>query len=356
MTIHLIAAARPNFMKIAPLYHELSKHTHLSPLIVHTGQHFDKNMSDTFFEDFNLPTPHIHLGVCGGTHAESVGQTMMAYEKVCIAKRPDFVIVVGDVNATAACAITAKKLGIRVAHLEAGIRSFDMSMPEEINRRITDAIVDEFWTPSVDANENLVKEGIDRSKIKFVGNIMIDSLEMMKHQIVQENTFRQLGLTEKKYIVATFHRPSNVDHCNRLSDLVDELVKSSMLLPIVFPIHPRTKSSLEKFELMDKLSMSNVIITEPLGYKKFMNLVFHSQLVLTDSGGIQEETTYLGIPCLTLRENTERPITVWEGTNTLVEVENITKLIQNIVQKLYKKGSIPLLWDGKTAERIAKLI
>lgn len=356
MIIHLIAAARPNFMKIAPLYHELSKYPTFQPVIVHTGQHFDKNMSDTFFDDFALPSPHIHLGIGGGTHAEVVGNTMIAYEKVCFEKRPDLVIVVGDVNATAACTITAKKLGIKVSHLEGGIRSFDMSMPEEINRKVTDSIADEFWTPSIEANENLVREGVDRSKIIFVGNIMIDSLEMMRDQIEEENTYSRLNLTDKKYIVATFHRPSNVDEHDKLMLLVDKLIESSQLLPIVFPIHPRTKSNLEKFALMEKLAQSNIIITEPLGYKSFMNLVFHSQLVLTDSGGVQEETTYLGIPCLTFRENTERPVTVWEGTNTLAKIDQMPELVDTINRGIYKKGKIPLLWDGKVSQRIANLL
>ncbi len=357
MKIHLIAAARPNFMKIAPLYHELKLYPQYDIKIVHTGQHYDANMSDKFFEDLQLPKPHMHLGIGGGSHAVNVGHTMIAYEEVCTKEKPDLVIVVGDVNATMACSITAKKLGIKVAHLEAGIRSFDMTMPEEINRKVTDSIVDFYWTPSIEANENLVKEGIDNTKIKLVGNIMIDSFEMMKEDIKIQGTYKQYDLEPYNYSIATFHRPSNVDSIESLQELLKQLGMVSETLKVVIPLHPRTRANLTKYNLLEELeSNNNIIILEPLGYKDFMNLVLHAKLVLTDSGGVQEETTYLGIPCLTFRDNTERPVTVWEGTNTLCKVSDMKKYVRVILENKYKEGVIPLLWDGNTAKRIRQLI
>ncbi len=350
--IHLIAAARPNFMKIAPIYHALLKDAKFEVLIVHTGQHYDFDMSDAFFRDLKLPAPHIHLGVGGGSHAQNVGNTMIAYEKVCETNRPDLVIVVGDVNATMACSIVAKKMHIKVAHLEAGIRSFDMAMPEEINRKVTDSIVDFYWTPSIDANENLVREGVSSDKIKFVGNIMIDSFELLKDDIIKSGYFEKLKLTKQKYAVATFHRPSNVDNKQDLAKLVDELTTISQKIQVVFPIHPRTKNNLQKFELLEKLEQSNVIVMQPLGYVDFMNLVTNSLCVLTDSGGVQEETTYLGLACITFRNSTERPVTVTEGTNVLAELSEMQILVQNILNGNHKHGKIPLLWDGKTASRL----
>lgn len=356
MKIHLIGAARPNFMKIAPLYHKLREYDEFEPIIVHTGQHYDANMSDMFFKDLRLPKPDIQLGIRGGGHSETVGRTMIEYENVCQEKQPDLVIVVGDVNATMACSITAKKLGIEVAHLEAGIRSFDMSMPEEINRKVTDSIVDYFWTPSVDANENLVREGISSSKIKLVGNIMIDSLEMLRPDIELSDIYKKYNLDCRSYAVATFHRPSNVDHIETLRSLVYQLNEAAKQCPIIFPIHPRTKARLENFGLWESINSGDVLIKEPLGYKEFMNLLFHSRMVLTDSGGLQEETTYLGIPCITFRPNTERPITIREGTNTLSEISEMKKYVYLILSGDYKKGHNPILWDGKTAERIVNIL
>lgn len=350
--IHLIAAARPNFMKIAPIYHALIKDAKFEVLIVHTGQHYDFDMSDAFFRDLKLPSPHIHLGVGGGSHAENVGNTMIAYEKICEQNRPDLIIVVGDVNATMACSIVAKKMHIKVAHLEAGIRSFDMAMPEEINRKVTDSIVDFYWTPSIDANENLVREGISSDKIKFVGNIMIDSFELLKDDIIKSGYFEKLKLTKQNYAVATFHRPSNVDNKQDLAKLVEELTVISQKIQVVFPIHPRTKNNLQKFELLEKLEQSNVIVMQPLGYVDFMNLVTNSLCVLTDSGGVQEETTYLGLACITFRDSTERPVTVSEGTNILADLTQMQALVKNIIDGNHKKGKIPLLWDGKTASRV----
>jgi UDP-N-acetylglucosamine 2-epimerase (non-hydrolysing) len=355
MKIHLIAAARPNFMKIAPLYHELKRHKIFDIKIIHTGQHYDKNMFSDIFEDLGLPSPDISLGVGGGSHAHQVGSVMIEYEKVLEEHRPDLVIVVGDVNATMACAITAKKMHIKVAHLEAGLRSFDMTMPEEINRLVTDSIVDIFWTPSVDGNENLARAGIDSQQITLVGNIMIDSLEMMRSKIEKIDMRYELGLRDEKYALVTFHRPSNVDIKEKLEKIVDSLIYVSQMYTVVFPIHPRTKQKLEQFELMHRLaSQKQIILCEPLGYKEFMSLVFDSSLILTDSGGIQEESTYLQIPCLTLRDNTERPITVTEGSNTLVNFNNLKEYLLQIAQNRYKKGSVPILWDGSTAKRIVK--
>ncbi len=356
MKIHLIAAARPNFMKIAPLYHELKRNSSFTVKIIHTGQHYDKNMSDDFFTDLHLPSPDIHLGVGGGSHAEQVGNTMIAYEKVCTEEKPDLVVVVGDVNATMACSITAKKLHIAVAHLEAGIRSFDRAMPEEINRMVTDSICDLYWTPSVDGNENLVREGIASGRIALVGNIMIASLEMMRSENQSETIGGKYNLTKNGYVVVTFHRPSNVDTKEKLESLLFVLKKVQEKTPVIFPVHPRTKNNIEKFGLNGKLKDSGIICTEPLSYKKFMNLIFSCKYVLTDSGGIQEETTYLGIPCLTVRDNTERPITVTKGTNTLVSIKNIISEVEKIEAGNYRKGEIPVLWDGKTAIRVVQEI
>jgi len=356
MKIHLISAARPNFMKIAPLYHELKKNKKFDIKIIHTGQHYDKNMFSDIFEDLELPNPDISLEVGGGSHAYQVGNVMIEYEKVLQKDSPDLVIVVGDVNATMACAITAKKLHIKVAHLEAGLRSYDMKMPEEINRLVTDSIVDYFWTPSIDANENLVRSGINSNKISFVGNIMIDSLEMMRKKIDQSDILEKLSIS-KEYVTVTFHRPSNVDDINKLKKIVSNLINLSKTYTIVFPIHPRTKQMLEKYDLLNLLvKEKNIIITKPLAYKEFMKVIFNSSFIITDSGGIQEEATYLKIPCLTLRENTERPITIDVGTNTLVNFDNLELYIDKIINKNYKKGQIPLLWDGNTAKRIVENI
>ena len=357
MLIHLIAAARPNFMKIAPLYHELKNDKDIEVKIIHTGQHYDRNMFSDIFKDLKLPSPDVSLGIGGGTHAYQVGTLMIEYEKLCLKQRPDLVIVVGDVNATMACAVTAKKLHIEVAHLEAGLRSFDMKMPEEINRIVTDSISDYFWTPSVDGNENLVRSGIDPKKIEFVGNIMIDSLEMMRDAIEKEKITENLSLKKGDFVLVTFHRPSNVDDKDKLESIVRELVNLSEKIKIVFPIHPRTEQNLKKFKLFSLLEEAeNIVIKEPLSYKQFMKLVFDCKFVLTDSGGIQEETTYLKIPCLTFRDNTERPVTVTKGTNTLVNLSNLRENIQKIMKGEYKSGEIPLLWDGKTALRVHKEI
>jgi UDP-N-acetylglucosamine 2-epimerase (non-hydrolysing) len=355
MKIHLIAAARPNFMKIAPLYHELKKYSQFEVEIIHTGQHYDKNMFADIFADLSLPSPDVSLNVGSGSHSFQVANVMLKYEEYCELNRPDLLIVVGDVNATMACSIVAKKLHIKVAHLEAGLRSFDKTMPEEINRMVTDSIVDLFWTPSIDANENLLKAGINKEDISLVGNIMIDSLEMMRDKINQETIVEDLKISQD-YGVITFHRPSNVDNKEDLIKLVNQLVKVSKLILLVFPVHPRTKKQLEKFGLYDKLLKQNIIMTAPLNYKKFMKLVFGAKIVITDSGGIQEETTYLNIACLTVRENTERPITITDGTNELVSIEDIFNKTQLKLNQKNIEHTPPQFWDGDTAKRVVELL
>jgi UDP-N-acetylglucosamine 2-epimerase (non-hydrolysing) len=354
--IHLIAAARPNFMKIAPLYHALSKADWCQTFIVHTGQHYDKNMSDAFFDDLKLPKPHFHLEVGSGSHAEQLGNVMIAYEKVALAEKPDWIIVVGDVNSTAACAIVAAKLWIPVVHLEAGLRSRDRRMPEEINRLVTDSIADVLWTPSPDADENLVAEGVPRERIDFIGNMMIDSFEMMRLEIAADSTVSSLQLEPGKFGVVTLHRPSNVDSRETLTSLVDAIVEVSRNLPLVFAVHPRTRKKLAEFGLETHVASSGAIrCVDPLGYVQFMNLVSNSAAVITDSGGVQEETTYLGIPCFTLRENTERPITLTAGTNRLVTPENLQAHVVAMSSEARARRP-PEKWDGKAAERAVEAL
>ena len=357
MKIHLIAAARPNFMKIAPLYHALKAEQGLKPVIVHTGQHYDLNMSDVFFEDLGLPAPDIHLGVGSGSHAEQAGQVMMAYEKVLIEKKPDLVIVVGDVNSTMAATLAAVKLGIRVAHLEAGLRSFDRTMPEEINRLVTDALADILWTPSPDADENLAKEGVAPEKIQRVGNIMIDSLEMLRESIERQTACTDLGLEPQKFGLVTLHRPSNVDAPKKLKQLCRSLIRISQKIPLAFPIHPRTRKNAEEIGIISELEKAkDVLLLDPLNYARFMNLVFNCRFALTDSGGIQEESTYLGIPCITLRPNTERPITMTQGTNQLCELQDLKKAVDAILAVKRPEANKIDLWDGHTAQRVVNSI
>jgi UDP-N-acetylglucosamine 2-epimerase (non-hydrolysing) len=353
--VHLIAAARPNFMKVAPLYHALLRESWCRPGIVHTGQHYDANMSEAFFADLRLPEPVHHLGVGSGTHAEQTGRTMIAYEAVCERERPDAIVVVGDVNATAACAMVGAKLCIKVAHLEAGLRSRDRRMPEEINRLVTDAIADLLWTPSVDADENLLAEGVPREKIECVGNIMIDSFEMLRARVAAADTRQQLQLAGRPYAVVTLHRPSNVDAPDKLRELVGALVAVSRELAVVFAVHPRTRRRLEEFGLLEALSAApGIRLTAPLSYVEFMSLVTGCALAITDSGGVQEETTYLGIPCVTLRENTERPITITQGTNRLLEPGGLAAAARAALAGQWPKGVRPALWDGHAAERAAR--
>ncbi|MEO0575378.1 MAG: UDP-N-acetylglucosamine 2-epimerase (non-hydrolyzing) [Pseudomonadota bacterium] len=354
--IHLIAAARPNFMKIAPLFHALNDLDWTDVRIIHTGQHYDYNMSGAFFDELGLPSPHYHLEVGSGSHAEQTGGVMIAYEKVCVDARPDCVVVVGDVNSTVACAMVATKLWIPCVHLEAGLRSGDRSMPEEINRLATDAIADLLWTPSPDADENLAHEGTDPKRVERVGNIMIDSIELLREQIEGTALPESVG-NDAPYALVTLHRPSNVDEKEPLQRLVNELNQVAKKIRLVFVAHPRTMARLKSFDLLDTLSSSGdqIVLLEPAPYITFMRLVMGSAMIITDSGGLQEESTYLGIPCLTLRPNTERPITITEGTNSLVTPETLLAEVDGVLDGSRKKPtSPPDLWDGKTAYRAAE--
>jgi UDP-N-acetylglucosamine 2-epimerase (non-hydrolysing) len=360
--LHLIVGARPNFMKMAPLYRELSLYSeNYESLIIHTGQHYDEKMSKLFFNDLDMPKPAAYLNVGSGSHGKQTAMIMERYEDLLLAgDKPDLVIVAGDVNSTIACALVAKKLYIPVAHLEAGLRSYDDRMPEEINRVLTDRISDILLTPSLDANKNLEKEGIEPDKIYFVGNIMIDSLIAHKEKAETSNIFSNLNMLPKEsYALVTLHRPSNVDEYNSLKMLLMALSEISGKIKIIFPMHPRTKKNIYELGLSSILNTSsNLIITEPLGYLDFLKLEMNAKFILTDSGGIQEESTYFGIPCLTLRENTERPITITEGTNQIVDlnVESIVNSATDIIEGKNKKGKIPKYWDGKTAARIVKVL
>ena len=355
ISVHLVAAARPNFMKVAPLYHELNSQDWCEPMIVHTGQHYDANMSDAFFRDLQLPKPHVHLGVGSGSHAQQTGNVMIAYEEICEQQRPDWIIVAGDVNSTVACAMVGAKLWIPVVHLEAGLRSGDRRMPEEINRILTDSIADVLWTPSSDGDEHLLAAGVDQDRITLIGNIMIDSYKLMEEQIKSDNTRSTMGLSDSPYGVVTLHRPSNVDTQETLAQLVQQLRQAAQQINLVFAVHPRTRARLKEFGLEDELgSIEGLTLCEPLGYIQFMNLVTGSTMVITDSGGIQEETTYLGIPCLTLRSSTERPITMTEGTNRLIEPLQLLDSVQAVLNDEWPKGKRPHLWDGQTAQRAAQ--
>ncbi len=349
-TVHLIAAARPNFMKVAPLWHALKGSSDFGPVLIHTGQHYDANMSDAIFTDLGLPRPDFHLGVGSGTHAQQTGGVMIAYEKILEAGRPHWIVVVGDVNSTAACAMVGAKERIPVVHLEAGLRSGDRSMPEEINRLVTDAISDVLWTPSPDADANLLREGVAAAAISRVGNIMIDSYVMVQDAIVRAGMPTALGLRPGEYGVVTLHRPSNVDSPAHLRTLVDALIAAAARLTLVFPVHPRTRSRLEAAGWLGELEAAGLLMLKPQPYIKFMSLVSHAAIAITDSGGIQEETTYLGIPCLTLRENTERHITISEGTNRLIAVGELGAALDQCLSRTPIRR-VPERWDGQTAAR-----
>ncbi len=354
-SVHLIAAARPNFMKVAPLYHALMATDWCRPVVVHTGQHYDANMSDAFFRDLGLPAPDHHLGVGSGSHAEQTGAVMIAYEALCRTHPPDWVVVVGDVNSTMACTLAAKKLLLPVAHLEAGLRSFDRTMPEEINRLVTDALADLLWTPSPDADENLRREGVPPERIERVGNIMIDAFELQRARIDAARMAERLGLAPRGYGVVTLHRPSNVDDAGSLGAIVEALTTVAGDLPLVFPVHPRTRERLARFGLLDRLAGHPAIrLMEPQGYIDFMSLLVDSALAITDSGGIQEETTYLGIPCLTLRGNTERPVTVTQGSNRLLKIGQLVAAVAESRAVSRSDVPRPALWDGRTAGRVAE--
>ncbi len=360
MKVFLVAGARPNFMKIAPIYEELRKYPdRFEPFIIHTGQHYDDEMSKVFFEDLKLPEPDIYLEIGSASHAVQTAKIMIEFEKAILKENPGLVVVVGDVNSTLACSLVSSKLLIPVAHVEAGLRSFDRTMPEEINRLVTDSLSDYFFTTCEDANDNLKKEGIPEKKMFFVGNTMVDTLLKFGANHKGTSTLSKLGVREKEYALLTLHRPSNVDDKRIFTSIIDALEEIQERIKIIFPTHPRTKKQIKNLGMEDKfVSMQNIIFTEPLGYLDFMGLLTCSKFVLTDSGGIQEETTVLGIPCLTLRKNTERPITVTEGTNVLVGVdkERIVEESCRILDGNGKLGRIPQLWDGKAAQRIIKIL
>lgn len=356
MLIDIIAGARPNFMKIAPIIHEIEKSKESSAALdyrlVHTGQHYDKKMSGDFFEQLNIPQPHVNLESGSGTQAEQTARIMERYEKLLMEKGCDLTLVVGDVTSTMACSIVAKKMGIRVAHVEAGIRSFDLSMPEEINRMVTDSITDYFFTTSEKANDNLRKAGISDDRIFFVGNTMIDTLMKNRSRFQKPTVWNELNLNEGKYIVMTMHRPANVDEEEKLKLLINKIVDSSQGLPLVFPIHPRTAKVFKNLGI----SHPNLFLVDPLPYLEFNYLVERAMAVITDSGGITEETTVMGVPCLTLRDNTERPETCDVGTNELVGTnpEAIPPVMKVLLSGEWREGGIPKLWDGKTSGRIIK--
>ncbi|MDI6793101.1 MAG: UDP-N-acetylglucosamine 2-epimerase (non-hydrolyzing) [bacterium] len=366
-----VVGARPNFMKIAPLMDEMKKHARIRPILLHTGQHYDDKMSDVFFEELRISKPDIYLGVGSGSHAEQTAKVMMEFERVALQERPDLIVVVGDVNSTLACSLVAAKLLIPVAHVEAGLRSFDRTMPEEINRLVTDSLSDYLFTTCEEANKNLQQEGISEEKIFFVGNVMIDTLMKNIERIKSRDTLEKLGLAgragladragpaARDFAVLTLHRPGNVDVKETFRDILGALDELQTKIKIVFPIHPRTTKQLKEFKLWEMAKgMKNLMLIDPLGYIDFLSLVSQAKLVMTDSGGLQEETTVLGIPCLTLRENTERPITVSEGTNVVVGM-NKDRIIQEglkILNGAGKMGQRPKLWDGKAATRIMNIL
>ena len=390
----LIAAARPNFMKIAPLMRAIAIYNRkngkcIKPILIHTGQHYDDNMSDAFFRDLNIPAPDIHLGIGSGSHAVQTGRVMIAFEKVLTDEKPDLVIVVGDVNSTMACSLAAVKLNIPVAHVEAGLRSFDRAMPEEINRIVTDAIADYLFTPSPDGDENLLHEGVPKEKIFLVGDIMVDSLLFNLDKAKNTDILNRLGLSQGRipYALLTLHRPSNVDNRESLSHIIEGLLTVAERIPVIFFMHPRTQKQIKTFDLETSFTFHpthdlteydycetihdgraaprqlraykrTVHAFAPLGYLEFLNLMAHAKIVLTDSGGIQEETTVLNIPCITLRDTTERPITLTEGTNVLVhdDPEKIVTEVGKILDGKSRQGSCPAIWDGHTADRIVNIL
>ncbi len=359
MKVILVAGARPNFMKIAPLWREMNQFpSDFSPILLHTGQHYDYEMSKVFFEDLDLPEPDYFLGVGSGTHAEQTGKIMIEFERVIRSENPRLMVVFGDVNSTLACSVTAKKLLIPVAHVEAGLRSDDMSMPEEINRKLTDAVSDILFTPSRDGDENLIREGVHRSKIHFVGNIMIDSLTSVlrgMNKSYEDEILKKFELSRESFVLVTLHRPSNVDYKENLRPIMNALSSLSRRIPVIFPAHPRTKKNINGFGT-EFCSNERFKIVEPMRYREFIALERYAKFVLTDSGGIQEETTYLNVPCLTLRTNTERPITITQGTNELVSLRDIEEKAGQILSGDWKRGRKPDLWDGKSAKRIVAIL
>jgi len=355
-----VCGARPNFMKIAPIMRAFEANGNFEILLVHTGQHYDENMSKFFFEELNIPRPDVNLEVGSGSHASQTAEIMKRFEPVVLDFKPDYVLVVGDVNSTIACGLVAVKLGVKLTHVEAGLRSFDRTMPEEINRVLTDAISDLLFITEQSAIDNLKNEGIDSHKVHFVGNVMIDTLMDNREKAQKSDVLERLGLSAKKYVVITLHRPSNVDDLDKFGQIIRAFESIEKEMKLVFPIHPRARNNLRQSQLEGRVkAMKNLLLLEPVGYVDFLCLTSNAALVLTDSGGIQEETTILKIPCMTLRENTERPVTITEGTNRLVHIttEDILKNYREIRDGDKKIGcGVPKLWDGKAAERIATII
>ncbi len=363
MKIISVVGARPNFMKVAPIHKAFEKYKkknsneEFTHLICHTGQHYDEKMSKVFFDDLELPRPDFYLGIGSGSHAEQTAGVMLAFEKILLVEKPDMIIVVGDVNSTIACSLVASKLGIKVAHVEAGLRSFDRSMPEEINRLLTDAISDFLFVTEKSGMQNLQNEGVDKQKVFFTGNVMIDSLVNYLDKADQSDILSDYNVEKGEYILVTLHRPANVDSPDFLKRVFVSLNSYAENVKIVFPVHPRTRQNIKQHGIDEEIS-SNIIMTEPIGYIDFLSLVKNAKLIVTDSGGIQEESTYLGVQCITVRNNTERPVTVEVGTNHLIGTDwyDVDASVMKILSGITKKGKIPELWDGKAAERIVDII
>lgn len=355
-----VCGARPNFMKVAPIMQAFEAAGNFETLLVHTGQHYDENMSRLFFDDLGIPRPDINLEVGSASHAVQTGEIMKRFEPAVLDFKPDYVLVVGDVNSTIACGLVAVKLGVKLIHVEAGLRSFDWTMPEEINRILTDRISDLLFVTEQSGLDNLAKEGIDSDKVHFVGNVMIDTLMANRERAKKSDILGRLGLKEKGYAAITLHRPSNVDDLNKFAEIIAAFEEIQKEIKLVFPMHPRTRSNIKGSELERRIeAMSNFILLEPVGYLDFLCLMSNAALVITDSGGIQEETTILGVPCMTLRENTERPVTITEGTNHLAHIttDDILKNYREIRDGgTGNSYGVPKLWDGKAAGRIATII
>jgi UDP-N-acetylglucosamine 2-epimerase (non-hydrolysing) len=355
----LVCGARPNFMKIAPVIDAIRSSGRLTPFLVHTGQHYDEKMSRSFFDLLRIPKPDIDLGVGSGSHAQQTARIMVEFEKVCLAEKPDMVVVVGDVNSTLACTVVAKKLWVPVAHVEAGLRSFDMKMPEEINRIVTDSLSDLFFTTDPEGNQNLRKMGAPDSAVHFAGNVMIDTLLRNRETAGRNPILRDLGVEPRKYAVLTMHRPSNVDDPAVLGGLLGAVEAIQKTWKVVFPAHPRTLKMIGQFGLSDRMgAMPGLIVREPMDYHQMLCLTDNAAFVVTDSGGLQEETTVLGVPCITIRENTERPVTVSEGTNEVVGTspDKVLAAVERIRAGKWKRGGTPQGWDGKASERIVAAI
>jgi len=357
--ILLVCGARPNFMKIAPIMAAIKESGKLDPMLIHTGQHYDEKMSKSFFDLLDIPKPDLDLGVGSGSHAEQTARVMVEFEKACLSAKPDLVVVVGDVNSTMACTIVAKKLWIPVAHVEAGLRSFDMKMPEEINRIVTDSICDLFFTTDPEGNGNLARNGVPASRIHFAGNVMTDTLLRNRQRAAGNPILGTLGVKPRQYCVLTLHRPSNVDNREVMDGFLGAFEIIQRKLKIVFPAHPRTVKMMEQFGFRDRLAaMPGLLIQEPMDYHQMLKLTDNAAFVITDSGGVQEESTVLGVPCVTVRENTERPVTVAVGTNEVIGTSpaKLLDAVERISAGKWKKGGIPEGWDGRASQRIVAAI